>query len=166
MTGNVCNHKPLFKLQPIEIVGTVVLTILMALAVMSGIGGGGIIVPLLMVFYKLQTKKAIAVSGLTILIGSISRFVLTVNARHPSKDATCIEYSVTNVMLPVVLIGSVAGVFFNIIFPSVIIQASLTLLLLFLSIQSIFKARDIYRKENTEMEKANKVQPESEMVKF
>ena len=93
----------------------------MALAVMSGIGGGGIIVPLLMVFYKLQTKKAIAVSGFTILIGSLSRFFMTYKARHPKKDATCIEYSVTNVMLPVVLMGSVAGVFFNVIFPSVII---------------------------------------------
>ena len=144
----ICSHKPLFPLQPIEIVGTIVLTILMALAVMSGIGGGGIIVPLLMVFYKLETKKAIAVSGFTILIGSLSRFGFTYKARHPLKDATCIEYSVTNVMLPLVLIGSVAGVFFNIIFPSVIIQISLTLLLLFLSIQSIFKAKSIYEKEN------------------
>jgi len=41
---------------PIEIIGTVVLTFLMALAVMAGIGGGGIIVPLLMAFYNLNTK--------------------------------------------------------------------------------------------------------------
>ena len=108
-------------MMPIEIGGTVVLTILMALAVMSGIGGGGIIVPLLMVFFKLETKAAIAVSGFTILSGSISRFALTYKVRHPIKDATCIEYSVTNVMLPVVLIGSVAGVFFNVIFPSAVI---------------------------------------------
>ena len=150
------------------------LTLLLALAVMSGIGGGGIIVPLLMVFYKLETKKAIAVSGFTILIGSLSRFGFTYKARHPLKDATCIEYSVTNVMLPLVLIGSVAGVFFNIIFPSVIIQISLTLLLLFLSIQSIFKAKSIYEKENeafkdkqesekgAEMEKAKFVAPSEE----
>jgi uncharacterized membrane protein YfcA len=51
--------------------------ILMALAVMSGIGGGGIIVPLLMVFYKLSTKEAVAVSGFTILVGSVSRFAFT-----------------------------------------------------------------------------------------
>ena len=130
----ICSHKSIFPMRPIEIIGTIVLTLLMALAVMSGIGGGGIIVPLLMVFYKLETKKAIAVSGFTILVGSLSRFGFTYKARHPIKDATCIEYSVTNVMLPLVLIGSVCGVFFNIIFPSVIIQISLTLLLLFLSI--------------------------------
>lgn len=157
----ICKHKYLFPMQPIEIIGTVVLTILMALAVMSGIGGGGIIVPLLMVFYKLETKKAIAVSGFTILIGSLSRFGFTYKARHPLKDATCIEYSVTNVMLPLVLIGSVAGVFFNIIFPSVIIQISLTLLLLFLSVQSVFKAKDIFQKENEDL-KAKKSQEQGE----
>jgi uncharacterized membrane protein YfcA len=120
----------------------------MALAVMSGIGGGGIIVPLLMVFYKLSTKEAVAVSGFTILVGSVSRFAFTYKERHPDKDATCIEYGITNVMLPVVLVGSIAGVFFNIIFPDVIVQISLTLLLGFLSIQSVFKALAIYKKEN------------------
>ena len=53
---HVCIHKGVFPLQGIEIGGTVVLTILMALAVMSGMGGGGIIVPLLMAFYQLETK--------------------------------------------------------------------------------------------------------------
>lgn len=120
----------------------------MALAVMSGIGGGGIIVPLLMVFYKLNTKEAVAVSGFTILVGSVSRFAFTYKERHPDKDATCIEYSITNVMLPVVLIGSIAGVFFNTIFPDIMLQISLTLLLGFLAIQSCFKALSIYKKEN------------------
>ena len=92
----------------------------MALAVMSGIGGGGIIVPLLMVFYKLSTKEAIAVSGFTILTGSICRFVITLNQRHPDKDAPCIEYGLSNVMLPTVLIGSVAGVFFNLLMPAIV----------------------------------------------
>lgn len=77
MGSKLCKHKPIFPLAPIEISGTIVLMILMALAVMSGIGGGGIIVPLLMVFYKLSTKEAVAVSGFTILVGSISRFAFT-----------------------------------------------------------------------------------------
>lgn len=142
-----CLHKPLFPIQPIEVGGTVVLCILMALSVMTGIGGGGINVPLLMAFYKLSTKEAIAVSGFAILIGSITRFATTFKDRHPEKDATCIEYGITNVMLPMVLIGSISGVFFNIIFPDVIIQASLTLVLAFLSVQTVIKARKIYLKD-------------------
>ena len=93
----------------------------MTLAVMSGIGGGGIIVSLLMVFYKLDTKAAIAVSGFTILIGSIARYFITINKRHPHKDATVIDYAISNILLPTVLIGSLVGVFLNIILPALIL---------------------------------------------
>jgi uncharacterized membrane protein YfcA len=128
----------------IEIVGTFVLTFLMAVALMSGIGGGGIIVPLLMVFYRLSTKEAIAVSGFSILVGSIGRYILTINSRHPEKDATCIDYGTTNVMLPIVMVGSVGGVLFNMVLPSVVLLICLTILLIFLTIQSSIKALEIY----------------------
>ena len=106
----------------------------MALAVMSGIGGGGIIVPLLMIFYNLDTKEAVAVSGFTILTGSITRYLTTFKERHPNKDATCIDYGITNVMLPTVLVGSICGVFFNLALPAVVIQICLTCLLAFLAV--------------------------------
>ena len=134
-----CRHKYVFPLTKTEGWGTIVLTILMALAVMSGIGGGGIIVPLLIVFYKLETKEAISISGCTILSGSICRYIITINHRHPHKDATCIEYGLSNVMLPMVLIGSLTGVIFNMLLPSVILQICLTLLLAFLTVQSFLK---------------------------
>lgn len=101
--------------------GTIILTILMALAVISGIGGGGIIVSLLMVFYKLNTHEAIAVSGLTIFMGSIARFAMIVNKRHPDKDATIVDYSLANIMLPCVLVGSLFGVFLNLILPALVL---------------------------------------------
>lgn len=127
-------------MQDIEYVGTVVLTILMTLAVMSGIGGGGIIVSLLMVFFSLDTKRAIAVSGVTILVGSLTRFGTTLKKRHPHKDATVIDYSISNVMLPTVLIGSIMGVFMNIMLPDLVLQICLTVLLIFLTVQSTKKA--------------------------
>lgn len=113
-----CLHKHIFPLHESELLGTVVLTILMALAVISGIGGGGIIVSLLMSFYKLNTREAIAVSGFTIFAGSISRFVITLKKRHPEKDAPVIDYSLANIMLPTVLIGSLVGVFLNLMLPA------------------------------------------------
>ena len=101
--------------------GTGVLTVLMALSVMSGIGGGGIIVPLLIAFYNLGTKEAIAISGFTILLGSVTRYLITLKERHPDKDATAIEYGLSNVMLPTVLVGSITGVLFAQVFPAVIL---------------------------------------------
>jgi len=148
----ICDHKNVFPPLKIEIIGTIILTILMALAVMSGIGGGGIIVPLLMAFYDLYTKQAIAVSGFTIFLGSIVRYFITLKERHPDKDATCVEYGLSNVMLPTILIGSLTGVFFNMMLPSIVLQILLTLLLGFLTYNSAMKARSIYRKENKRFE--------------
>jgi uncharacterized membrane protein YfcA len=148
----MCKHKDVFPLLGREIIGTFVLMILMALSVMSGIGGGGIIVPLLMAFYDLETKTAIAVSGFTILTGSIARYLITLNERHPDKDATSVEYGLSNVMLPTILIGSLTGVFFNMMLPVVVLQGLLVLLLGFLTYNSAKKARSIYRKENKRFE--------------
>jgi len=89
---------------------------------------------MLMVFYSMDTKAAIAISSFIILTGSVTRFFVTFNQKHPTKDATCIDYGLTNVMLPTVFIGTVSGVIFNIMLPDIMIQICLTCLLSFLSI--------------------------------
>jgi len=50
----------------------------------------------------MDTKAAIAISSFIILTGSVTRFLVTFNQKHPTKDATCIDYGLTNVMLPTV----------------------------------------------------------------
>ena len=141
-------HKEVFPQKPIEIVGVIVLTILMAMANMSGIGGGGIIVSLLMAFFSFSTKEAIPLSGFTILIGAVTRFVVNINQMHPNGMMVSIDYSIAAVMLPTVLIGSLIGVYLNILFPSPILLIILTIVLLLLSIQSGKKAYITYKKEN------------------
>lgn len=143
-----CKHKSVFPIHSVELEGTVILTILMTLAVISGIGGGGIIVSLLMTFYKLNTHEAIAVSGFTIFMGSLARFFMVVNKRHPEKDATVVDYSLANIMLPCVLVGSLFGVFLNLILPALILQICLSCVLILLALMSGFKAVEIYRQES------------------
>lgn len=146
-------HKNLFPdIKQIEIWGTLVLTVMIALAVISGIGGGGIVVPLLMIFYNMDTKEAVAVSGFTILLGSLVRYGTTVKQRHPDKDATTIEYGISNLMLPTVLVGSITGVFLNQILPEIILQVLLCLVLAFLTWMSAGKAKSIYKKESKEFD--------------
>jgi uncharacterized membrane protein YfcA len=54
---------------------------------MAGVGGGGIIVSFIMVFSNLEIKDSVAISGFTILVGSLTRFIMTYRERHPSKDS-------------------------------------------------------------------------------
>lgn len=139
-----------------EIGGTMVLAFMIGLSVISGIGGGGIVVPLLMIFYNMPTKKAVAISGFTILLGSAVRYVTTLKSRHPNKDATCIEYSIVNIMLPNVLLGSITGVFINQIMPEIILQVSLMILLGFLTTSAAYKAQSVYNKETLEFDEIEK----------
>jgi uncharacterized membrane protein YfcA len=138
----LCDHKKVFPPIWIEYLGLVALTILMALSTAAGIGGGGIIIPFCMIFFGFDTKSAIALSGCTIVIASFTRFVYNFKQKHPEKKENCVvDYGLAGVMLPTVLIGSMLGVFFNIIFPDPVIIGILTLLLVYLAFNSGQKAK-------------------------
>ncbi len=72
---NICDHKDIFPIFPLEFVGIIVLPIVLALANAAGVGGGGIIVPFSIVFWSFGTKEAIALSTFSIFISSIVRYV-------------------------------------------------------------------------------------------
>jgi len=89
---------------------------------MAGIGGGGVVVPLCMTLFGFTTKEAIAISGFTIFWCSATRFIFNINQKHPEKkDVVVIDYGLATVMLPTVLMGSLVGVFLNVILPPLIL---------------------------------------------
>lgn len=135
-------------MESIEIIGIVVLSVLMMLCTLAGIGGGGVVVPLLSVFYSFTFKEATAISGFSILICSIVRYMYNFGQMHPEKKAVSIDYGLAIVMLPTVMMGSFLGVIMNAMLPELILQVCLTLLLAFLTVQSALKAREIFKKEN------------------
>lgn len=104
-----------------EIIGIVVLSILMMLCTVAGIGGGGVTVPLLSVFFYFEFKEAAALSGFSILICSITRYIYNFKQMHPEKKAVSIDYGLAIVMLPTVMMGSFIGVIMNAFLPDLIL---------------------------------------------
>lgn len=88
---------------------------------MAGIGGGGIVIPLLMILFGFDTKSAISISGFSILLCSVVRFVVNFKQMHPEKNTVVIDYGLATVMLPTVLTGSLIGVFLNVMLPPLIL---------------------------------------------
>lgn len=129
--------------------GYSLVAVLMGLCNVAGIGGGAIDQPIIQVFFKFEIKEAIALSNLVILCGSFTRFIYTWKIRNPVKPTTpVIDYSLATVMISTTLAGSQIGnSLFLKTFPPLIIQIFLELLLLFLTIQSFFKAREISKTE-------------------
>ena len=141
-------------MQPKEWVGTFVFSLIMCLSNVAGIGGGGVAIPLAMYFFNLSTKPAIAISSFSIMISTLARFFYNFNERHPEKkDACCIDYNMTNVMMPLTMIGSLIGAFFYLLFPDLYITIILTILLCVLSLESGRKFASLYKKETEEMNK-------------
>lgn len=105
----------------------------MTLSTMGGIGGGGAVVPFTMMFFGFSTKEAIAISGFAIFLCSLVRYCYTINDKHPEKDAVIIDYGLATIMLPAVMMGSMVGVLANVLLPALILQSSLTVLLIFLT---------------------------------
>jgi uncharacterized membrane protein YfcA len=104
-----------------EIVGLVTLSILMMLCTVAGIGGGGITIPILQIFFVFEFKEATAISGISILICSISRFIYNFGQQHPEKKAVAIDYGLAIIMLPTVMMGSFIGVIMNKAMPDLIL---------------------------------------------
>ena len=68
-------HKDVFPIYPMEFAGILILPALLALSNVAGIGGGGLIIPLIMVLFQFSMKQAIALSGFTIFTGALVRFI-------------------------------------------------------------------------------------------
>lgn len=139
--GGLCAHKEVFPVLNSELAGIVILPLLLGLANIGGIGGGGLIIPIMIALFGFSTRESIAISNSTIFLGSVARFFLfSLKQRHPDKDATIIEYSLASVMIPVVLAGSYIGVLMNVILPEIVLTIILTLLLCYLTYTSFSKA--------------------------
>lgn len=130
----LCQHKPVFPMFIEEFWGLFVLSALVGMANVGGIGGGGITVPLVAICWGFSTREAIALSGATIFWGSIVRFFWSLDKKHPEKKATHIDYGIVIVMLPLVIVGSATGVLVNLALPPIILSSILTLLLVVLTI--------------------------------
>ena len=145
--ASLCRHKDIFPIFPLEFAGVIILPVLLGMANVGGIGGGGLIIPFLMTFWGFDTKEAIAISNMTIFVGAITRYLYNYKQKHPEKRATQIDYGIVIVMMPLVMVGSFTGVLVNIMLPSLMLAIILTALLAFLSLQSMFKGREMYVKE-------------------
>ena len=144
----MCRHKNIFPFLTEEIAGIIILPILLGISNIGGIGGGGLIIPVSIALFGFSTREAIAVSNATIFGGSIVRFFLfSIHERHPNKNTTIINYTVANVMMPVVLTGSYFGAVLNIVVPEPFLGITMTLLLIYLTYTTTKRGIKMHREE-------------------
>ena len=96
---NVCEHKGIRPITLLEVFGLIIFAAFMALSNIAGIGGGGVAVPLLIGFFHLNTKPAIAISSFNIAITTATRFILNFHRKHPEKpNVAVVDYNIATIM--------------------------------------------------------------------
>lgn len=145
-------------MEPQEIVGSFVFAFIMLLSNVGGIGGGGVAIPLVMVFFNFSMKPAIAISSFSIMCSTLARFFFNFNESHPEKPGcTSIDYGMTNVMMPLILVGSLTGAYVYVAFPDLVLQIILTILLFILMAESGRKFIETYKKESAAKAKSTEL---------
>ena len=144
------SHKKLFPLTSWDYLGTFLAAIGLILAASGGIGGGGILVPLLILIFHFHSKQAIPLSNVAIFGGSISNMVLNIPKRHPDADRPLVDWSLVNVMQPLTLAGAIIGTYLGILFPDYLLGLLLVIVLSYTAYRTLDKATEQYRKEGYE----------------
>jgi hypothetical protein len=114
-----------------NVVGASIITFLVGiLASGTGLGGGAVIIPILVIICSFEAPQAAPVSKAYLFGCSVVNIASYLKQRHPLSPARpLIDYHLAFVLLPLQLIGSQVGVLFNSFLPSYILVAGIALTL-------------------------------------
>lgn len=144
-----CVHKGLFPgMDRWDVLATTFCFFGSMVAASSGVGGGGLFVPILLLVGKFTPHLATMLSSIIVFGASVSNVAIAVFQKHPDADRPMIDYDVSLLMTPVVLAGGLVGVLFNVMFPNWLILTLLLLLLLVTVVRTTQKGVKEFRDES------------------
>jgi len=119
MILKICEHKELFPMKGLEFWGFIAVFWILWLANMGGVGGGGMLVPIGITFFKFDPKNAIALSNFSIFLSSAQRYILNSKKSHPLKKGKglIVDLNLGILMLPMIISGVSFGGILNILAP-------------------------------------------------
>lgn len=159
-----CVHDRIFTDFFQELFGLLLIVVGSALSNAGGIGGGGLLIPILLLVLKFYTHEAIPISKLMIFTGALTSFFLGFRQKHPFRNSITIDYNIPLLLVPMLLFGTMVGVTLNKITPPWIILVSLTAVLIINTYKTFKKGRKLYKEENSKLNVAARVQNESRNV--
>jgi len=150
----VCEHKHLLPIHWKDVVTAIILFFCSSIAGSSGLGGGGLFVPVLYLVNSFSAHEAVPLSKAVIFGGAIANYILNYNIRFPAQpNKLMIKYKFVLLMSPMILAGAMLGVTLNVMFPSWLILVLLSLVLCLTTWRMLKKGLQKRREENELAEK-------------
>ena len=115
----------------------------------SGLGGGLLFIPVLLLIMNFYPHEAIPISKIVIFAGALTSFIQNTKVKRPGRNAKALNYNLVIVNAPNLLLGTVLGVTLNKILPNAIILFLLCLLLFFYSYKTFKTFLKLYREESS-----------------
>lgn len=149
-----CVHKKFWPLLEMEWVGLVCIWFLVALSNLGGIGGGGLCIPLIILFNDWGPTSAAQQVPFYNFLAAFVRFFYNLNKKHPLiPHRTVIDYNMVAIFVPFNLLGRTIGDVFNIVFPVFIVDVCLFIFFCLLIWRITAKGVKVYKKETITKEK-------------
>jgi uncharacterized membrane protein YfcA len=134
-----CVHKPFLPPTKEEYIGALSILIGSAISNAGGIGGGGLLIPILILLINFATQEAIPISKLMIFTGAVTAFAMGLKNKHPYRNGIPLDINVAGLLVPMLLFGTMVGVSLNKVMPPSLILISLTLVLIFNTFKTFSK---------------------------
>jgi len=149
-TNNICVHKSLFPITAREVIGTIIILTMNALLTAGGVGGGAAYVPYIMLLFVVDLQKAIAYAYACVFGGGIGNLANIIFLKNPKTKRYMINYDVNLVILPALMGGVLIGAILQRMFPPLVTNIILILVLAYSLYRNSTKLKVILKKEKQE----------------
>ena len=147
-----CLHKGMWPLMSGDVSTACLLFVCGVLAGASGIGGGGLNVPLLMLSGGFLVTESVPLSHVAVFGNAIAQNLVNFRRRHPHDPSRAlIDYDVPLLLLPAQLGGNSLGVLLSPVLPATAVELLACGLLLYAASKTLITAVRNYRRETTEL---------------
>jgi len=153
---NICVHKDLFPITAREVIGTMIILTMNALLTAAGVGGGAAYVPYVMLLFEVNLQKAIAYAYLCVFGGGLGNLANTIFLKNPKTKRFMINYDVNLIILPALMIGIMIGLILQRIFPALVTNIILLIVLAYSMYKNYLKLKVTLRKERHERKEKHK----------
>lgn len=136
-----------------EWVGAFVLFVMGFLSNAGGLGGGGILIPFVLIFFKLSIFESVPIANLFGLIASLTRFIINFKQLHPNPKKKlvgklCIDYEIVTLTMPLLYLGTLFGVQIGTVISELVLALTLAGTLLMVTYTTSLKAYALYKVES------------------
>lgn len=138
--NQVCQHKKLFPMLTSEIVGLCIMVFLVMFAILFGLGGGVLIVPLAILVLGFSPREAVVMSNCIVAMTSMTKYLMGLAKHNPRVSfKTIVDYNAVIAMAPPLVMSSTLGAMLAPILPDIIILGLMMAAMLYSSVSTIFQ---------------------------